>query len=416
MYGKNWLGIAAAVAFGAAHGGGRREEKVLNVYNWSDYVAEDTISNFEERTGIKVNYDVFDSTRCWRRSSSPATAATTSWSRAASFMERQIQAGVFAKLDKGKLGNYGNLDEAILERLAAHDPGNEHAVPYMWGTTGIGYNVDKVREVMPDAPADSWGMLYDPEVIREALGVRGGPARRPDRGLREPHGLPRARPEQREEGRRQAVRGVHDEGPAARQVLPLSQNINDLANGEICVCMGWSGDMLIARDRAAEAGQGVEIAYTIPKEGAIIWFDSLAIPSDAPHPENAHLFIDYIMEPEVTAAISNYVYYANGNRAALPYVDDEVKTDPSIYPPAEVRAELFPISRGFAQVHPPAHPGVDQGEDRPVKAKAVADGRLIPPSRAPARDGGRHEGASMNPPPRLATPARRRGGGTRVCP
>ena len=342
MSGKNWLGMAAAVAFGAANGAGAAEEKVLNVYNWSDYIAEDTISNFEERTGIKVNYDVFDSNEVLEAKLLAGNSGYDVVVPSASFMERQIKAGVFARLDRGKLKNYGNLEEAILERLAAHDPGNEHSVPYMWGTTGIGYNVDKVKEVLPDAPVASWSMLYDPEVVAKLsecgvalldaptevfanlmgyLGRDPNSEKREDVELFEEHML-KVRPH---------VRYFHS-----------SQNINDLANGEICVCMGWSGDMLIARDREAEAGQGVEIAYTIPKEGAIIWFDGLAIPSDAPHPGNAHLFIDYVMEPEVTAAISNYVFYANGNRAALPYVDDEVKTDPAIYPPDEVRAKLFP--------------------------------------------------------------------------
>ena len=342
MSGKNWLGMAAAVAFGAANGAGAAEEKVLNVYNWSDYIAEDTISNFEERTGIKVNYDVFDSNEVLEAKLLAGNSGYDVVVPSASFMERQIKAGVFARLDRGKLKNYGNLEEAILERLAAHDPGNEHSVPYMWGTTGIGYNVNRVKEVLPDAPVASWSMLYDPEVIAKLsecgvsfldaptevfanlmgyLGRDPNSEKREDVKLFEEHML-KVRPH---------VKYFHS-----------SQNINDLANGEICVCMGWSGDMLIARDRAAEAGQGVEIAYTIPKEGAIIWFDGLAIPSDAPHPGNAHLFIDYIMEPEVTAAISNYVFYANGNRAALPYVDDEVKTDPAIYPPDEVRAKLFP--------------------------------------------------------------------------
>ena len=211
----------------------------------------------------------------------------------------------------------------------------------MWGTTGFGYNVAEVESIMSDAPTDSWRMLFDPEVVAklEDCGVTlldaptevfanlmGYLGRDPnseepeDVELFEEH-LLKIRPH---------VRYFHS-----------SQNINDLANGEICVAMGWSGDMLIARDRALEAGQGVEIAYTISKEGAVIWFDNLAIPSDAPHPENAHLFLDYMMEAEVAAAISNYVFYANANSASLPYVDDEVKSDPSIYPSDAVKENLF---------------------------------------------------------------------------
>lgn len=318
------------------------EEKVLNVYNWSDYIAEDTINNFEEKTGIKVNYDVFDSNEVLEGKLLAGSTGYDIVVPTGSFLERQIQAGVFAKLDKSKLENYGNLDKEILDRVAAHDPENAHAIPYMWGTTGFGYNINKVKEAMPDAPVDSWDMLFNPDVVSKFkdcgvtlldapteifanlmgyLGRDPNSEKKEDVKLFEEHML-KVRP---------SIRYFHS-----------SQNINDLANGEICVSMGWSGDMLQSRDRADEAEQGVEIAYVIPKEGAVIWFDNLAIPSDAPHPENAHLFLDYIMEPEVTAAISNYVFYANGNSASLPYVVDDVKTDPGIYPSDAVKAKLFP--------------------------------------------------------------------------
>ena len=340
MLRKLMTGCAAIILITAA-GVVSAEEMVLNVYNWSDYIAEDTIANFEERTGIEVNYDVFDSNEVLEAKLLAGNSGYDVVVPAASFLERQITAGVFARLDRSKLGNYGNLDATILERVAAHDPGNEHAVPYMWGTTGFGYNVAKVESVMSDAPTDSWQMLFDPDVVAELANcgvtlldaptevfanLMGYLGRDPnsedpeDVDLFEEH-LLKIRPH---------IRYFHS-----------SQNINDLANGEICVAMGWSGDMLIARDRAVEAGQGVDIAYTIPKEGAVIWFDNLAIPSDAPHPENAHLFLDYMMEAEVAAAISNYVFYANANSASLPYVDEEVKSDPSIYPSDAVKENLF---------------------------------------------------------------------------
>lgn len=334
--------LVAVFGVSFAVGGLAAEEKVLNVYNWSDYIAEDTIANFEKQTGIKVNYDVFDSNEVLEAKLLAGNSGYDVVVPSAGFMERQIQAGVFAKLDKGKLKNYGNLDKEILERVAAHDPGNDHSIPYMWGTTGFGYNINKVKETMPDAPVDSWAMLFDPNVVSKLqgcgvtlldaptevfanlmgyLGRDPNSEKKEDVALFEEHML-KVRP---------YIKYFHS-----------SQNINDLANGEICVAMGWSGDMLIARDRADEAGQGVEIAYVIPKEGAVMWFDNLAIPSDAPHPANAHLFLDYIMEPKVAAAISNYVFYANANSASLPDVDEEVKTDPGIYPTDEVKANLFP--------------------------------------------------------------------------
>lgn len=342
MHGKAWMGMMAAIALGVTGGAAAAEEKVLNVYNWSDYIAEDTISNFEERTGIEVNYDVFDSNEVLEAKLLAGNSGYDVVVPSASFMERQIQAGVFAKLDKSKLGHYGNLDTAILERVAAHDPGNEHAIPYMWGTTGIGYNINKVKEAMAGAPVDSWGMIFDPDVVSKLSGCGVTLLDAPTEVFanlmgyigRDPNGESKEDLAAFEEHMlkvRPHIKYFHS-----------SQNINDLANGEICVAMGWSGDMLIARDRAAEAEQGIEIAYVIPKEGAVIWFDNLAIPSDAPHPENAHLFLDYIMEPEVAAAISNYVFYANANQASLGHVDAEVKEDPGIYPSDAVKANLFP--------------------------------------------------------------------------
>jgi len=337
---KNLLLSIAALAFAA--GAPAAEEKVLNVYNWSDYIAEDTIANFEKRTGIKVNYDVFDSNEVLEAKLVTGSSGYDVVVPSASFLERQIQAGVFRKLDMSKLDNYGNLDTQILERMATHDPNNAYAIPYMWGTTGFGYNINKVKAAMNGAPVGSWDMLMKPEVLAKLQGcgitlldaptevfatVMAYLGRDPlsndlaDIKIFTEHML-KVRP---------FIRYFHS-----------SQNINDLANGEICVAMGWSGDMLIARDRAAEAGQGVEIDYVIPKEGAVIWFDNLAIPADAPHPDNAHRFLNYIMEPEVVAAISNYVFYANGNSASLQYVIDDVKTDPAIYPSDAVKANLFP--------------------------------------------------------------------------
>jgi len=330
--------LSLAVSSGAVAGG----EKILNVYNWSDYIAEDTIAKFQKKTGIKVNYDVFDSNEVLEAKLLAGNSGYDVVVPSAGFMERQIKAGVFAKLDKSKLKNYANLDKEILGRLNAHDPGNAYAVPYMWGTTGFGYNVKKVKAAMPDAPVGSWGMLFDPKVAAQLKGcgvtLLDAPTEVYENLMaylgRDPQSEKKADVELFTEHMlkvRPSIRYFHS-----------SQNINDLANGDICVAMGWSGDMLQARDRADEAKQGVEISYVIPKEGAVIWFDSLAIPSDAPHPDNALKFIDFIMEPKIMADISNYVFYANGNSASKPFVDEEVKSDPGIYPSAEVKAKLFP--------------------------------------------------------------------------
>ncbi len=341
---KKFTSIVAAVllSIGLPLEAGAAEEKILNIYNWSDYIAEDTIKNFEERTDIKVNYDVFDSNEVLEAKLLAGSSGYDVVVPSAGFMERQIQAGMFSKLDKGKLKNYGNLDKEILERLNAHDPGNQHGVPYMWGTTGFGYNIKKVKKAMPDAPTDSWAMLFDPDVVAKLKGCGVTLLDAPTEVFAN---LMRYLGRDPNSEKKEDVKLFQEHMLKVRPFIKYfhsSQNINDLANGEICVAMGWSGDMLIARDSADEAEQGIEIAYVIPKEGAVMWFDSLAIPSDAPHKNNAHMFIDYIMEPEAAAAITNYVFYANGNSASLPYVDDEVKSDPGIYPSAEVKANLFP--------------------------------------------------------------------------
>ena len=334
--------VAAAAGVLLATTVSAEEEKVLNIYNWSDYIAEDTIANFEKETGIKVNYDVFDSNEVLEAKLLAGGSGYDIVVPSGSFMERQIQAGIFRKLDKDKLKNYGNLDATILESVSLHDPGNEHAIPYMWGTTGFGYNIKKVQEIMSDAPVDSWNLMFNPDVVAKFKDCGVTFLDAPTEALSNVLGYLGRDPNSNE---KEDLAAFEEQMLKIRPYIRYfhsSQNINDLANGEICIAMGWSGDMLIARDRADEAEQGIEIAYTIPKEGAVIWFDMMAIPADAPHPENAHKFLDYIMQPEVVADISNYVFYANANTAATEFVDQEVKEDPGIYPSDAVKGKLFP--------------------------------------------------------------------------
>jgi putrescine transport system substrate-binding protein len=327
---------------GSRHGECGPEEKVLNVYNWSDYIAEDTIAAFESRTGIKVNYDVFDSNEVLETKLLAGRTGYDVVVPSASFLERQIQAGVFMKLDSSKLPGLANMDPEIMERVAAHDPGNQHAIPYLWGTTGIGYNPEKVKAALGTDTIDSWAAIFDPENARKlqscGLTLLDAPGEIIDSALiylgRDPNS-------ESAEDLAAAEELLMKIRPFVRY-LHSSQYINDLANGEICVAVGWSGDILQARDRGAEAATPVEVAYAIPKEGAIMWFDMLAIPADAPHPNNAHAFIDYLMEPAVIAEISDYVAYANGNLASFDLVDAEVTGDPSVYPTEEVKAKLYP--------------------------------------------------------------------------
>ena len=318
------------------------EAKELFVYNWSDYIAEETIPGFEAMTGIKVTYDVFDSNEVLETKLLAGHTGYDVVVPSASFLERQIQAGVFMKLDRSKLPNFVNMDKEIMARVARHDPGNEHSVPYLWGTTGIGYNPDKVKEALGTDTIDSWSAVFDPAIAAKlakcGLVMLDAPGEVIDSALiylgRDPNSeAPEdlAAAEELLMTIRPHVRYFHS-----------SQYINDLATGEICVALGWSGDVLQARDRGAEAATPVNVAFSIPQEGAIMWFDMLAIPADAPHPGIAHEFINYLMDPAVIAQVSDYVSYANGNAASLPLVSEDVKGDPSIYPSADVAQKLFP--------------------------------------------------------------------------
>ncbi len=327
-------------ADGAASSG--REDKVLNVYNYSDYIAEDTIPDFEKATGIKVTYDVFDSdemveTKLLAGSSGYDVVVPT-----LNFFGRQIQAGVFLKLDKSKIPNLANLDPAVMARIATQDPGNAYGVPYMVGTTGIGYNVDKLKAAFGSTDiANSWDLVFKPENI----------ARMKDCGvtfLDTPSDLfPIALNYLHLDPHSTRPADIQKAADLIRQVRPYiqqfhsSQYVTSLANGNTCLAVGWSGDIIQARDRAEEAGNGVHVAYSIPKEGAPEWYDMLAIPKDAKHPENAYRFIDYLLRPEVEAANTNYIHYANPVPKATPLVEAAIRNDPTIYPPPDVAAKMF---------------------------------------------------------------------------
>jgi putrescine transport system substrate-binding protein len=325
----------------AANGGGE-EEKVLNLYIWNDYLAEDTIANFEKETGIRVSVSNFGSNEELDSKLAPGNSGYDVVVPSASAYERQIKAGYYQKLDKSLLPNLSNMDPEIMARLALQDPNNDHAVLHMWGTTGIGYNEDKVKALLPNAPLDSWKLVFDPanakvlqkcgiavldsatEMFSMTLAAMGK-----DPNSQDPADLEAAGEE------------LMKLRPYLRYI-ETTRMITDLANGEICLAVGYSGDLLQARDRAEENNTGQKIVYTIPVEGSIIWFDSYLIPADAPHPKNAHTFINYMLRPEVIAAVSNYTNYANGNAAATELVDEEVRNDPGVYPPPEVLAKLAP--------------------------------------------------------------------------
>jgi putrescine transport system substrate-binding protein len=331
---------AADAATGAA--GAAAEDKVLNVYNWSDYIDPAVIEDFQKETGIEVRYDVFDSNEVLETKLLTGNSGYDVVVPSAYFLERQVKAGVFRKLDKAQLPNLANLDPELLQRAAGHDPGNEHGVVYMWGTTGIGFDAAKVKAIMPDAPVDSWRLVFDPAVAAKfkdcGISVLEDPTDMVGTVLlwlgKDPNSQSEADLQLAEE----ALLKVR---PFIRTITS-SQYIEALANGEICIAVGYSGDILQARDRAAEAGKPVDIRFAIPQEGALMWFDTLAVPADAKHPGNAHLFIDYLLRPEVAARNSDFVNYANANARATELVNEELRNDPSIYPTAETKARLQP--------------------------------------------------------------------------
>ena len=318
------------------------EEKVLNVYNWSDYIEASVIEGFTKETGIKVQYDVFDSNEMLETKLLAGNTGYDIVVPSASFLYRQLQAGVHQKLDKSQLPNLTNLDPDIAKRIEAFDPGADYSVNYMWGTSGVGYNVKKIAERMKDAPVGSFAMFYDPKVVSKfadcGVSILDAPSEvigtvliylGKDANSEKPEDLAAA--EAVLKAVRPYIRNFHS-----------SAYIEQLANGEICLALGWSGDVLQAKARAEEAANGVEINYNIPKEGAVMFFDQMAIPKDAKHPKNAHLFINYLLRPEIAARNSNYIIFANANKAATPMVDAGVTSNPNVYPPADLMAKLVP--------------------------------------------------------------------------
>ncbi|ASY67788.1 polyamine ABC transporter substrate-binding protein [Sinorhizobium fredii] len=332
--------LAAAMLAGSAMLASA-QERVVNVYNWSDYIDDSLLEDFTKETGIKVVYDVFDSNEILETKLLAGGSGYDVVVPTASFLQRQIAAGVFQKLDKSKLPNLSNMWDVIMERTAKYDPGNEYAVDYMWGTTGIGYNVDKMKEILGTDAKPGWDVIFNPEIA----------AKFKDCGI---HLLDSATdimpsalaylgldPDSHEQADLEKAADLLMKVRPYVRKFHSSEYINALANGDICLAVGFSGDIFQARDRAAEAKAGVTVDYSIPAQGAQMWFDMLAMPADAPHAAEAHEFINYMMKPEVIAKASNYVFYANGNKASQQFLDKEVIEDTAIYPSDEVMQKLF---------------------------------------------------------------------------
>ena len=341
MLGRTLLTLSL---LGAMTTGAQANDKVLRVYNWSDYIAPDTVKKFEDETGIQVTYDVFDSNETLEARLLAGKSGYDIVVPSNSFLAKQIKAGVYQELDKSKLSNWKNLNPVLLKNASASDPGNSHAFPYMWGSIGIGFNPAKVKEVLgANAPTNSWDLLFKPEnaeklkacgisfldspteMLPAALHYLGYPVNDQDKQhIAEAEALfMKIRP---------SVAYFHS-----------SKYISDLANGNICVAVGYSGDVLQAKARALEAGDKVKIDYSIPKEGAGSFYDMVAIPRDAANVENAYLFMNFLMRPDIIAEITNNVGYSNANAAATPLVDEAIRNDPGSYPSQEVMATLYAI-------------------------------------------------------------------------
>jgi putrescine transport system substrate-binding protein len=341
------LGLLALAGCGAHHdeavttAAGAAEEKLLNVYSWLDYIAPDTVANFEKETGIKVHYDMYDNNEVLETKLLTGNTHYDIVLPTGYFFARQRSAGIFRKLDKAALSNLHNADPEILRMMAVYDPGNDYAIPYMFATTGLGYNVAQVQARLGGNVPDGWSLLFDAnnaaklkdcgiaivdsemDVFESAMLYLG----------KDPNRLDAA-----DVAAASAV--LMKIRPFVRYIDP-AQYISDMANGSICLSLGWSGDVEQANSRAAEANTGVKLAYFVPREGAAITVDMMAIPADAPHPHNAALWMNYLMRPEVMASITNFIRYPNGYSGSLPGVLDSVKSDAAIYPAEAVRTRLF---------------------------------------------------------------------------
>jgi spermidine/putrescine-binding protein len=367
--------VTAALVLLTACGGSRQEggddaaapeEKVLHVYNWADYIGESTIQDFERRTGIKVTYDTYDSYDVLGTKLLTGHSGYDVVVPSGAMTSRLIQAGALLKLDRSRLRNLANMDPQIMRIVTVNDPGNEHALPYLSGTTGIGYNPDLVEKVLGTRSIDSLAAVFDPAIASKLAkcGItmldstgdmfavaliylgRNPYGETPEDLAAAESALTRARP---------YVRYFHS-----------SKYVDDLATGEVCVSIGWSGGIEQARARGVAAEKPVHVVYVIPKEGAPLWIDMIAVPADAPHPENAHAFLDYLMEPQVIAGITNAVGQANGNVASRPFVAEALRNDPTIYPTPEVYKRLYldktlspatvrEINRAWTRIRTSAH-------------------------------------------------------------
>ncbi|MCZ6619120.1 MAG: polyamine ABC transporter substrate-binding protein [Gammaproteobacteria bacterium] len=316
------------------------EESVLNIYNWADYIGSDTISDFEDEYGIEVNYDVYEASEMVDAKLMAGSSGYDLVLHGAAFSARLITAGIYRPLDKKRLPNWRHLDPDLLQRFDHFDPGLRFGVPYMWGTTGFTYNVDMILERMPDAPVASGDLLFKPEIVSKFADCGVSLLDAPVTVIPVVLAYLGYEADSVEPEHLKEVELLLKSIRPYIKYFSSAKLLVDLPSREVCIAQSWSGDYAVASRRARDAGLEVNLAYTMPIEGSTIWFDALFIPADAPHPDNAHLFLDYLLRPEVIARVSDFIGYANPNRDATALVDPAITSDPAIYPDAEVQSRL----------------------------------------------------------------------------
>ncbi|MDZ7858613.1 polyamine ABC transporter substrate-binding protein [Sphaerotilus sp.] len=338
--------LFAAVAVLCATGAQAQEEKVLNIYNWSDYIAEDTIKNFEKETGIKVRYDFFDSNESLHAKLIAGKTGYDIVVPGSNWAKSQIEAGLLMKLDKSKIPNLANLDPAIQAQLAKMDPGNEHIVDWLWGYTTVGINVDKVKKALGDKPMpeNAWDLVFNADYTSKlkscGVAVLDTPSEIMPLALNYLGKDPHSKNADDYKAAGEMLKKIRPS--VTRFVGSGSDYIDQMAKGQICAVVGWSGDIMIAKDKSQKAKKPQNLEVLLPKQGGLLFFDTMAIPKDAKHPDNAHKFINYILKPEVHASLTNTVFYANPNKASLKFVKPELAKNPAVFPDEASMAKMIP--------------------------------------------------------------------------
>ena len=337
--------LAATALLGSLGASAQEEEKVLNVYNWSDYIADDTLKTFEKETGIKVRYDNYDTNEILHAKLVAGHSGYDIVVPSAHFARQQIEGGLFRKLDRAQLTHWGNLDPALLAQLAKVDPGNQYLVDWLWGYITVGINRPKVEKALAGLPMpeNPWSLLFDPAVVSKLKDCGVYMLDSPQTVYPVALAYLGKNPNSKSPEDITAVEAM------LAKVRPYIGNFkstgypSDLAVGEACVVMGWSGDIARADAEVAKAGNGIKLDYVVPKEGSTIWVDTFVVPKDAPNPDAAHKLIDFLTRADVAAQNSNYLRYPNGNKASFPLLDEAIRQDTRLYPPADTYTRLFMV-------------------------------------------------------------------------